>query len=153
MAEITEINLTTDEKLDVTKIDFDVKEVELEILHEERCRRYAAETKIYFIIKEFINTLNKNALSPLHTLKIIASGYRTTLSHFEIVTYSADKWKKYFIEGLAKCIEENWEHELGVQKRCDYTYVEVIKDILYMARYKIESNHYLERDLNIFYHN
>ena len=141
MAEITEINLTTDEKLDVAKIDFDVEEVVLEILHEERCRRYAAEAKIYFIIKEFINTLNKNALSPLHTLKIIASGYRATLSHFKIVTYSADKWKKYFIEGLAKCIEENWEHELGVQKRCDYTYVEVIKDMLYMARYKIESDH------------
>ena len=91
MAEITEINLTTDEILDVGKIDFDVKEVELEMLHEKRCRRYAADTKIYFIIKEFINTLNKNALSPLHTLKIIASGYRTTLSHFEIVPYSADK--------------------------------------------------------------
>ena len=101
MAEISELNLTTDKKLDVAKIDFDVKEVELEILHEERCRRYAAGTKIYFIIKEFIN---KNALSPLHTLKIVASGYRTTLTHFEIVTYSADKWKKYFIEGLVKCI-------------------------------------------------
>ena len=91
MAEISELNLTTDEKVDVAKIDFDVKEVELEILHEERWRRYAAETKIYFIIKEFINTLNKNALSPLHTLKIVASGYRTTLTDFEIVTYSADK--------------------------------------------------------------
>ena len=153
MAEISELNLTTDEKLDVAKIDFDVKKVELEILHEERCRRYAAETKIYFVIKEFINTLNKNAISPLHTLKIVASGYRTTLTHFEIVTYSADKWKKYFIEGLAKCIEEKWEHELNAQKRCDYTYIENIKDKLYMACYKVESDHYLERDLNIFYHN
>ena len=98
-------NLKSDEKIDDVQIDFDVKEVELEILHEERCRRYAAETKIYFIIKEFINTLNKHALSPLHTLKIVASGYRSTKTHFEIVTYSADKWKQFLIDGLAKCIE------------------------------------------------
>ena len=105
------------------------------------------------MIKEFINILNKNALSPLHTLKIIASGYRRTLTHFEIITYSADKWKTYFIEGLAKCIKENWEHELNAQKRCEFTYVEVMKDMLYLAHYKIESDHYFESDLNIFYHN
>ena len=40
-------------------VDFDREQIELEILHEERCKRYASETKIYFIIKEFINTLNK----------------------------------------------------------------------------------------------
>ena len=153
MAQITELNLTSNEKMDEAKIDFDVKEVELEILHEEHCRRYAAETKIYFIIKEFINTLNKHALSPLHTLKIVASGYRTTKTHFEIVTYSADKWKQFFIEGLSKCKEENWEHELGIKKRCDYTYIEVIKDMLYIACYKIENDHFIERELNLFYHN
>ena len=61
--------------------------------------------------------------------------------------------EEIFIEGLAKCIEENWEHELNAQKRCDYTYIEVIKDKLYMVCYKVESDHYLERDLDIFYHN
>ena len=37
MAQISEINLKSDEKIDDVQIDFDVKEVELEILHEERC--------------------------------------------------------------------------------------------------------------------
>ena len=145
--------MESNEKIDDVQIDFDVKEVELEIWHEERCKRYAAETKIYFLIKEFINILNMNATSPLHTLKIVASGYRTTKTHFEIVTYSADKWKKFFIEGLSKCIEENWESELGIKKCCDYTYIEVIKDMLYIANYKIESDHFIERELNLFSHN
>ena len=58
-----------------------------------------------------------------------------------------------FLDGLAKFIEENWEVELNVKKRCDYTYIEVIKDMLYIANYKIESDHFIDRELNLFYHN
>ena len=147
------MDLKCDEKVDKAKIDFDVNEIELEILHEERCKRYAAEAKIYFIIKEFINTLNKNAISPEFMLKVIATGYRCTKKHFELVVYSADRWEKYFIDGLAKCIEENWMEELNAQKRREYVYVEAIKDMLYVTTYRVESDHLIHQKLNIFYHN
>ena len=150
---MAEIDLTSKEKIDEVKIDFDVREVELEILHEERCKRYAAETKIFFIIKDFINTLNKNALSPQHMLKVIASGYRGTKTHFEIIIYSGDKWQQYFIDGLAKCIEENWQEELKTKNACEYTYIEAIKDMLYVANYRVKSDHLLDRQFTIFYHN
>ena len=35
------------------EVDFSVDEVEKEILEEEREKRYTAETKIYFIMKDY----------------------------------------------------------------------------------------------------
>ena len=46
------------------EIDFSVDEIEKEILDEERQKRYAAETKIYFIMKDFINVLNLKTYPP-----------------------------------------------------------------------------------------
>ena len=40
------------------EVDFNVEEIEKETLEEERAKRYAAEVKIYFIMKEFIKVLN-----------------------------------------------------------------------------------------------
>ena len=53
------------------EIDFNFQEKE----DEERGKRYSAETKIYFIMKDFINILNQNAISPESVLKIITNGY------------------------------------------------------------------------------
>ena len=80
------------------KIDFNFQEKE----DEERANRYSAETKIYFNLKDFINILNQNAISPEFVLKIIASGYQTTKEQYIIVFYVVNKWERYFVDGLGK---------------------------------------------------
>ena len=40
--------------------DFNVEKVEQEILEEERIRRYQAEVKIYFLMKEFTDQWKEN---------------------------------------------------------------------------------------------
>ena len=134
-------------------VDFDREEVEKEILEEERVKRYMAELKIYFTLKEFIRVLNQNAITPEYTLKIVASGYKQTKDDFQIILYSADEWKKYFIDGLAKIVEEHWQAELNMQTECNYNLVEVLKDKLYVTTYTIKSDHVAESDFNFFYHN
>ena len=151
MSEAT--NKKLNEKLNKEKVDFDVEEVICDMLHEERCNRYAAETKIYFLLKDLINTLNRYATSPLHALKVIASGYKRTRMHFQIVLYSADKWKIEIIEGLGKYIENNWKSELNAQKLCEFSPIEIVKNMIYMTLFEIESNHIIETDINFFYHN
>ena len=135
------------------EVDFSVEEIEKEILEEERQKRYAAETKIYFIMKDFINILNLNAISPKFTLKVIASGYQKTKDEFQIIFYVANKWERYFVDGLAKCIEENWVQELNINLPCDYDLQEVLKDRLYVARYHVKSDHIVTSELSLFYHN
>ena len=119
------------------EIDFNVEEIEQEILDEEREKRYTAETKIYFIMKDFINVLNLNAISPEFALKVVASDYQKTKEEFQIIFYVANKWERYFVDGLAKRIEENWAQELNVNIPCDYDLQEVLKDRLYVARYRV----------------
>ena len=135
------------------EVDFSVEEVEQEILQEERVKRYGAEVKIYFLMKDFINVLNQNAITPEFALKVIASGYRQTKDEFQIVFYVADQWQRYFVDGLAKCIEENWTAELNTQIPCDYNLVEVLKDKLYVVTYRVKSDHVVESGLFLFYHN
>ena len=48
----------------VEKINFSVEKIEQEILEEERIRRYQAEVKIYFLMKDFMMDVNQNAPSP-----------------------------------------------------------------------------------------
>ena len=50
------------EEVDLTcnKVDFSFQEKK----DEEREKRYNAETKIYFIIKDFLDILNQNAILP-----------------------------------------------------------------------------------------
>ena len=72
-------------------VDFDVEQVEKEILDEERAKRYGSEIRIYFIMKDFIKVLNQNAISPEFALKVIESGYRQTKEEFQIVFYVADQ--------------------------------------------------------------
>ena len=90
-----------------TIVDFDRTEVEKEMLEEERAKRYSAEVKIYFMLKEYINVLNRNAITPEYTLKIIASGYKQTKDEYQIVIYSADEWKRNFVDGITKILEEH----------------------------------------------
>ena len=115
--------------------------------------RYIKEVEIYFAMKNYIDILNKNAAIPQFKLNIIASGYRTTKHNVVHVFYVAKKWKEYFVDGLAKCIEENWEEKLSKRVCCDYVFIEVVKDYLYTAKYYIESEHTIDGDLHIFYHN
>ena len=50
------------EEVDLTcnEVDFSFQEKK----DEERAKRYNAETKIYFIIKDFLDILNQNAILP-----------------------------------------------------------------------------------------
>ena len=135
------------------EVDFSIDEVETEILEEEREKRYTAETKIFFIMKDFINILNQNAISPEFVLKVIASGYKKTKDEFQTIFYVANKWERYFVDGLAKCIEENWTQELNINLPCEQDLQEVLKDRLYVARYRVKRDHIVESDLFLFYHN
>ena len=135
------------------EVDFNVEEIEKETLEEERAKRYAAEVKIYFIMKEFIKVLNQNAITPEFALKVIASGYRQTKDEYQIIFYVADEWQRYFVDGLAKCIEENWAKELNINVPCEYNLVEVLKDKLYVATYRVKGDHIVESNLFLCYHN
>ena len=135
------------------EVDFNVEEIEKEVLEEKRAKRYAAEVKIYFIMKEFIKVLNQNAITPEFALKVIASGYRQTKDEYQIIFYVADEWQRYFVDGLAKCIKENWAKELNINVPCEYNLVEVLKDKLYVATYRVKSDHIVESNLFLFYHN
>ena len=141
------MDLTCKEKLVV----FDREEVEREILEEERVTRYSAEVKIYFLLRDYINV--NNAIAPESTLKIIASGYRQTKDEYQVILYSADEWKRYFVDGLAKALEESWQAELNTSVECNYNLVEVLKDKLYVTTYRIKSDHIIEKELQFFYHN
>ena len=134
-------------------VDFDRDEVVKEILEEERVKRYTAEVKIYFALKEFIRVLNQNAITPEYALKVVASGYKQTKDDYQIIIYSADEWKRYFIDGLAKIIEEHWHAELNTQAEFNFETVQVLKDRLYVTTYTIKSDHITERKFNFFYHN
>ena len=76
---------------------------------EERAKRYAAETKIYFIIKDFLDILNQNAILHEFKLKKIALGFQKTKKQFIMIFYIVNKWQHYFVDGLAKCLEEKLE--------------------------------------------
>ena len=134
-------------------VDFDREELEKEILEEERVKRYTAEVKIYFALKEFIRVLNQNAITPEYTLKAVASGYKQTKDDYKIIIYSAGKWKRYFIDGLAKIIEEHWQVELNMQAKCNFETIQVLKDRLYVTTNTIKSDHIAESEFNFFYHN
>ena len=134
-------------------VDFDREEVEKEILEEERIKRYSAEVKIYFLLKDYINVMNRNAITHEYTLKIVASGYKQTKDEFQVVLYSADEWKRYFVDGLAKVLEEIWQAELNTTVTCDYNLVEILKNKLYVTTYRIKSDHIIESELQFFYHN
>ena len=90
---------------------------------------------------------------PEFKLKIIASGFKKTKKQFIMLFYIVNKWQHYFIDGLAKCIEENWKQELDQDINCDYDYQEILKNHLYMARYFVKSDHGIDGDVNLFYHN
>ena len=104
-------------------------------------------------LKRFINILNQNAISPEFVLKIIASGCQTTKEQYIIVFYVENKWERYFVDGLTECIEENWKQELNVDIECDYDHQEMHKDHLYIVRYFVKSQHQIDGDVHIFYHN
>ena len=94
------------------KVDFNVQEVISYMKQVERQKRYAAEVKIFFMLKELINTVNKYAESPSNILKLVASDYKTTVNHFKIGLYTADEWDLDVITNLGKYIEACWQHEL-----------------------------------------
>ena len=97
--------------------------------------------------------MNRNAIAPEYTLKIIASGYRQTKDEYQVISYSADEWKRYIVDGLAKVLEESWQAELNTSVECNYNLVEVLKDKLYLTTYRIKSDHIIEKKLQFFYHN
>ena len=109
--------------------------------------------KIFFILKDLINTLNRYAQLPLDILKLVASGYKTTLKHFQIGLYTADKWTLDIISNLARYIEVCWKHELKTEVVCEFTHIEVYKDMMYIILFEIESEHLISSDINFFYHN
>ena len=120
---------------------------------DEENLRHLKEVEIYFVMKDYIDLLNKNASLPQFRLKVIASGYQATNENLILVFYVANKWREYFIDCLAKYIGEQWSDKMSKRISCNYMFIEVVKDYLYVAKYYIESPHAIKGDLNIFYHN
>ena len=129
------------------------KEAEEKNKQDEINLRYIKEVEPYFTMKNYINLLNKNACLPQLKLKVKLSGYQTTKENIVLVFYVANRWREYFIDGLAKCIEEQWEQKLSKRICCNYMFIEAVKDYLYVAKYYVESKHSIVGDLHIFYHN
>ena len=82
------------------------KELEDQNKEDEKNLRHLKEVEIYFTMKNYIDLLNRNTCLPQFRPKVIASGYQTTEESIIIVFYVANKWQEYFIDGLAKFIEE-----------------------------------------------
>ena len=143
----------TKEKLNKEEVDFNVEEVVSDKVQMECYNRYSAEIKILFLLKELINLLDRYSESPHDKLKPLASGYKRTLNHFQIGLYSADKWTVNIIEVLAKYIEYNWKIELNSQVVCYFTHIEVLKDMMYIVLFEIESKQATSSDIEFFYHN
>ena len=141
MAEITKVD---------EKVDFNVGEVISYMIEVERQKRYAAEVKIFFILKDLINTLNRYAQSPLDILKLVASRYKTTLKYFQTGLNSADKWTLDIISNLARYIEACWKHELKTEVVCEFTHIEEYKDMMYIILFEIESEHLISSNINFF---
>ena len=141
--------------MDLTCVEKSVEQVELEKKNkkDEENLRHLKEVEIYFIMKDYINLLNKNVSLPQFKLKVIASGYQATNENLMLVFYVANKWREYFVDGLAKCIEEQWYNKMSKRISCNYMFIEVVKDYLYVAKYYIESPHTMKGDPHIFYHN
>ena len=140
------------EKLD-EKVDFNVDKVVSDMMQIERCKRYATEVKIFFMLKELINTLNRYCQSPLEMLKIVGSGYKRTINHFQIGLYTVDKLSLNIISNLSKYIEACWKEELKTEVFCEFTHIEVLKDMMYIILFEIESEHLTSSDIIFFYHN
>ena len=141
--------------MDLTSVEKSVEQVELEKKNkkDEENLRHLKEVEIYFIMKDYIDLLNKNVSLPQFKLKVIASGYQATNENLMLVFYVANKWREYFVDGLAKCIEEQWYNKMSKRISCNYMFIEVVKDYLYVAKYYIESPHTMKGDPHIFYHN
>ena len=141
--------------MDLTCVEKSVEQVELEKKNkkDEENLRHLKEVEIYFIMKDYIDLLNKNVSLPQFKLKVITSGYQATNENLMLVFYVANKWREYFVDGLAKCIEEQWYNKMSKRISCNYMFIEVVKDYLYVAKYYIESPHTMKGDPHIFYHN
>ena len=148
MTEATKEKL--DEKLNKEEVDFNMEKVVSDMVQIERCNRYSAEIKIFFLLKGLINILDRYTESPQDALKLIACGYKRTLNHFQIGLYSADKWSLNIIEGLAKYIECNWKNKLNAQLVCKFTHIEVLKDMMYIILFEIESECITSSDIVFF---
>ena len=136
----------------MANVDFSAEKVEKEKLEEERIRRWQAEVKIYFHMKEFIMVMNQNPPSVEYCLKMIASGYREIKKEYEIVFYSADQWNNNMIHGISKVIEEKWTDELKMKTNVDYNLLEIERKKLYLTTFTIKSDHVVETDLELFYY-
>ena len=142
MSEITKVN---------EKVNFTVEEVVSYMIHVERLKRYEAEVKIFFILKQLINVINGHAQSLL--LKLVASGYKRTVNHFQIALYTADSWSLHVIRNLGRYIEAWWKHELKTKIVYKFNRAELFKDVLYVILFEIESEHPITTDMIFFYNN
>ena len=139
------------EKLEEEKVDFSIDRVVSDLLEMERCTRSATEVKIFFLLKDLIKILDKYCEDPQDKLKLIGSGYKRTLNHFQIGLYSVDQWSTNIIDGLSQYIECQWRHELNSEVVCAYTQIEALKDFMYIVLFEIESEHIKSSDIEFFY--
>ena len=78
------------------------------------------EIKIFFMFKEYINLLNFQSDIPVFNLKIIAFAYKIRKSYFEILIYTASRWKQNFVLGICKTLEEYWFQEVQEEVKVQY---------------------------------
>ena len=80
-------------------VDAQLKDLENKIQEEEKrtreekkkSNRWSNEIKIFFMLRDYLNTINACAITPQYKLKIVALAYRKTKQYLEINIYTADK--------------------------------------------------------------
>ena len=76
------------EDLMCKEVDFDISDVD----ESDNNNSMSTLTKIYFIMKDFLDILNANAILSEFKLKVIASGYQMTKTQLIIIFYIVNKW-------------------------------------------------------------
>ena len=140
-------------------VDAQLKDLENKIQEEEKrireekkkSNRWSNEIKIFFMIRDYLNTINACAITPQYKLKIVALAYRKTKQYFEINIYTANKWQSYFVNGIRNIIAEHWIAEIGEDKRINFNQKEIVLDRLYITSFLIESEHLEDSELQFFY--
>ena len=116
---------------------FSDEEIQLEQL------KINEEKALYENLKQYVDAINYSAATEASQLNIVASGYELNKNKFIFVVYSKKNWQRFVGEGLAFTIEGKCSEIVTNNngQNCTWSRAELIKDELFVYRYKIPSAH------------
>ena len=101
------------------------------------------EKAFYENLKQYVDVINNSAITEASRLNIVASGFELNKNSFVFVVYSTKKWQRFVADGLAFTIEGKYSEIVTNNngQNCIWSKTELIKDELFVYRYKIPSAH------------